>query len=374
MTKIHQEDIAVLPLFPWEERAIQDLRKGITTCQPPNGVHETCCPGSISMRGEVTVAYRDWCKDADYEQMHHAAHEFVKHWPPATIIINNSSNNNNNNTTPACDVCRIIDILRIRKEPLVVMGDSLTMQTFDGFHCELERRGYIVNMTETKRLLWLRGWGNIKTNTTLEVRSPHWSSKEFVIVHLFFVYSVPLTMVQGEVEEINQVGGILWFNFGLHDSGKKRVLTKLESNMKSFFATLKANSTFSLIVFRETTAQHFDTPSGLSHFLPHRSEFCTPLEWNGEVGLRDQAVRNAAMAVGYELVSPSESCFDDKNKMVVLPFHNYTAELHAGHPIDRGIYKNITKGECTHFCSTPLLWVPLWRTLRIALDAAFSSH
>jgi hypothetical protein len=182
---------------------------------------------------------------------------------------------------------------------------------------------------------------------------------------------VPLKIVE-EAEEINQAGGILLFNFGLHDD--KGDFLDLENCMRPFLANLKANSTFSLVVFRETTAQHFDTPSGMYLLVDRRSSSCTALEWTEDVGRRDQAVRNAAMAVGYDPVSPTESSyFGDRNKMVVLPFHNYTAELHGGHPIDHGHYNNITQGECTHFCSTPLLWVPLWRTLRITMDTALSS-
>jgi hypothetical protein len=353
---IHQEGIAVLPLFPWEERAIQMLSKGYKRCQPPKGVHKTCCPGSFSRGGEVTAQFREDCSHADFEQIHHAARQFADSWPAQS------------NT---CDICRIVEILRRRNEPLIVMGDSMTMQAYDGLHCELERRQYLVESSDTMRPLWTSGWGNIKGNSTLIVKSPTWAQGEFVIVHLFFVYSVPLVIAE-EAAEINQAGGILWFNFGLHDGGNR--LSKLESDMRSFFAALKANSTFSLVLFRETTAQHYDTPSGLYHFLPHRSLECSSLEWTGEVGRRDQAVRNAALAVGYDLVSPERAMFGDRNKMVVLPFHNYTAELHAGHPNDHGPYNNITRGECTHLCSTPLLWVPLWRTLRIALDAAFSSH
>jgi hypothetical protein len=64
----------------------------------------------------------------------------------------------------------------------------LTLQTFDGLHCELERRGYVVNMTKAIRPGFASGFGNIKSNSTLEVRSPNWSADEFVIIRMFFIY------------------------------------------------------------------------------------------------------------------------------------------------------------------------------------------
>ena len=352
-TAMHMETMSILPLLPWEQEAINNLRGGSTACDHPKGTHKTCCPGSFSRGGRVTARFRNDCFHADFDQMHGSARQFVTQWPA---------------NTDTCDICRILEILRLRDEPLTVLGDSMTMQTFDGLHCELERRNYVVEMTSTVRPLWDEGWGNIKTNATLTVRSPLWENDEVVRIQMYFIYSVPFNVPE-EADEINQAGGILWFNFGLHDGANQ--LDQLESDMTAFFATIRANSTFSLILFRETTAQHYDTPSGLWHVQPHRGLFCTPLEWTDEVGRRDQAVLNAALAVGYELVPPTAASFsEDCDKIVVLPFHNFTAELHAGHPHDHGDYNNMTRGECTHFCSTPLLWMPLWRTLRIAMDSA----
>ena len=40
---MHQNRIAVLPLLPWEEQAIEGLTKkgGNMSCVPPQGVHDT---------------------------------------------------------------------------------------------------------------------------------------------------------------------------------------------------------------------------------------------------------------------------------------------------------------------------------------------
>lgn len=378
MMHMDSKTMSILPfLLPWEQEAIDNLKNHSTTCHHPQNTHQTCCPGSFSRGGSVTTRFREDCFHADFDQLHDLARHFVTwEWPLPT---KNTTTTTTTTTSTHCDVCRIVDILRYRNEPLTVLGDSMMMQTLDGLHCELERRDYQVDMTSTNRPLWDEGWGNIKTNATLTVRSTRWENKdEVVYIHMYFIYSVPF-VISEEAEELNQAGGILLFNFGLHD-GATRQLDQLESGMTSFFTTLQANATYSLILFRETTAQHYDTPGGLWHIQPHRGLFCTPLEWTHEVGKRDQAVRNAALAVGYDLVPPTAATFrnnnDDErhhhnnNQIVVLPFHNFTAKLHACHPHDHGDYNNITRGECTHFCSTPLLWIPLWRTLRIAMESA----
>jgi hypothetical protein len=46
-----------------------------------------------------------------------------------------------------------------------------------------------------------------------------------------------------------------------------------------------------------------------------------------------------------------------------LPFFNLTAQLHYLHP-----------SECTHYCSTPYLWMPIWRSLRLAMDRQWSTE
>ena len=248
----------------------------------------------------------------------------------------------------------------------------MTMQTYDGFLCEMMRRQYIlVERNETIRSRFNRGWGNIKSNETITVRSPNWPLNEVVHIQMIFIYSVPFDTFE-ETEEINQDGGILWFNFGLHDF--QHNWPEFETLMTSFFTTLQENATYSLLLFRETTAQHFDIPDGMYSYHGHRSQKCTSLEWTDTVWRRDRTVLAAARAAGYNIVSPNNVSLG-KHHMVSLPYHNFTAQLHDSHPSfedSESLFHNESQGECTHYCSSPLLWVPLWRTLRIAVDTAYS--
>jgi hypothetical protein len=49
-----------------------------------------------------------------------------------------------------------------------------------------------------------------------------------------------------------------------------------------------------------------------------------------------------------------------QSQLTILPFREYTSQFHDLH----------ATGDCSHFCTTPSLWMPLWRTLRLALDNA----
>jgi hypothetical protein len=62
-------------------------------------------------------------------------------------------------------------------------------------------------------------------------------------------------------------------------------------------------------------------------------------------------------------------------EIAILPYYNFSAKLHDLHiilDIDSAKNKTEYRGECTHFCSTPFLWLPLWRSFRLAMDRQFS--
>jgi hypothetical protein len=354
---IHTESMAALPLLPWEEEVIHGLKHGQFACAGrPEGMPIECCPGYIMHSG-----IRDFgkvCSHTDYERIRNLASKFMDQWPT---------------TDDDCDICRILNILRKRKKRLTVVGDSVSLQSFEGLLCEFRRRNYLVERTRKDRPeLPNTGSGDklqIRSNHTVTIKSPSWPENHVVHIQLIFIYSVPF-MLPEEAEEIYQAGGIMWFNFGLH-GGHTHSLATFQRNMEDFFSAMRKNGTSSLLLFRETTAQHFDTPTGMygMYDIDHRSMKCTPLEWTHEVGSRDRAVVDAARAAGYDVASPSEAASD---KLVILPFHNFTAQLYDSHPHDAGEFNNSTnQQDCTHYCLSPFLWVPLWRTLRIAMDAAY---
>ena len=76
-------------------------------------------------------------------------------------------------------------------------------------------------------------------------------------------------------------------------------------------------------------------------------------------------MRKAAQDAGFSWKKVTENSFLDEpvenNELVFLPFREYTLPLHYLHPT-----------ECSHYCHTPFLWLPIWRNLRIAMDRAIN--
>ena len=237
---IHRETISVLPLLDWEKDAMGHVKNGSPVCDQPVGVHDTCCPGSFSRGGEMVHFASDQCSHADYDGVETLARQFVESWRVGVGI----------GVGAVCDVCRMVDILKQIKEPLTVLGDSMMLQAFDGLHCELLRRNYLVEKNESIRKNWDHGWGRIKSRTLLLVKSPLWHQQhEVARIQMFFTYTVPF-VIQEEAEEFNNAGGILWFNFGLHDYGDEHELPVFQKKMTSFFSTIRENATFSRIFFQ----------------------------------------------------------------------------------------------------------------------------
>lgn len=137
-----------------------------------------------------------------------------------------------------------------------------------------------------------------------------------------------------------------------------------------------------LVAFREPSAQHFEAKGGDKSFLNKSSKECTPLDEN-EIDLakwRDQAVKEGAKAASYKLIEMKSSNNKTKQQkyphikhdessqqqeLVVLPFFDFTKPYYSMHPTGYG------GADCHHFCSSPYFYVPIWRSLRLAIDRQY---
>jgi hypothetical protein len=64
-----------------------------------------------------------------------------------------------------------------------------------------------------------------------------------------------------------------------------------------------------------------------------------------------------ATAIGAGERSVSDSASDTASDLVVLPYRDFLMPLHDLHG-----------KECTHFCASAYQYVPIWRSLRLAMD------
>jgi hypothetical protein len=260
---------------------------------------------------------------------------------------------------------------------------SVQHQVFDGFICELSRRNYSIVNTETRENPTpSNSMFAMKSITTVTVASPNWQQQEnkHATIKFFFQYKPRSVYNDSIIPILEGRTDILLYNFGLHWTLASRQTYKRK--MMKTMTVLKQHAVgsgkISLVAFRETNAQHFDTPLG-EYAGATRPFNCTPLiTTNPLFGWRNHDILDAANKSGFTslVVDPSgknplppsprllrqhsDDNKDDEIPFFVLPFTEFTSQFHDLHP-----------NECSHYCSTPHLWNPLWRSLRLAMDRTF---
>jgi hypothetical protein len=362
----HNSHVSILPLLPWEVETISNHK--IEESSAPRNIPKYCALGSISKGGETFPSANCGGGRLTYDRVQQRVREWLRE-------------------DGVCDTCRILDIMAEKNLTLSFWGDSMQHQVFDGFICELSRRNYAILNSEHRKNTngdWTTRMNRI---STLTVASPNWYQQN-VTIKFFSQYQPKFTLEGIYKESIIPLleGGtdILFFNFGLHWPGTRHEQTVYQRQMLTTLEVLKQHAVgtgkISLFAFRETSAQHFDTPLG---DWPNKRLIynCTPLDTtNPSFGWRNRDILDAANKNGFTpvvVVDPSgktpmppppllrqdshgDNNKDDEIPFFALPFSEFTSEFHDLHP-----------GECTHYCSTPHLWNPLWRSLRLAMNRTF---
>jgi hypothetical protein len=359
-----------------------------------------CCIGSISY--------------GDYQQYagHHnrtciqniTAYEKVRNYTINelnSIPISNGdgaqSSSSSSSSFMQCDICRIIQIVStLNHRRISIVGDSVQRQLFSGIECELLRRGFNISEWKTENwedeprpdyaASWLYG---IKTQHCFTVSVPYWMSQNNYnnnnnissksIVHdvevcNFNHYRPYPDMIQHK--KIVNISDIMVIDYGLH------YLPDGPGQYEEYFNTLIGlmelgkDAPNCHIIYRETSAQHFDrSGGGYSLYDPPTSKQCIPhygnySEYDGRINIIFKAARSQNYSIvdpaGNSLLSSSSHNTSRRARKVVvvgelnfLPFWNFTSKLSFLHP---------SNDDCTHFCYTPDLWYTTWRNLRNTLD------
>ena len=343
-TTIGYPNLVHLPLLPWEIDSI-----ATRTCHPPEGFPEECCIGSISAGGGVHFQPSSCDKGFSiYEQSEQIALESLEDHPLPLMRISAA-------TTTPCDMCRIVDILLKNNWKLAFEGDSITGQIFSGLECELRRRGFAVDKNITSfwedktkpKPRWRYGLDRI---TELVVRKRPGESTT-AIIRLYSMYR-PMEDLH-EIEQIARDNDILLFDNGLHFGAQ--VPDEWRQHMTSMIQHFQAqqDSSLKLLLWRETSAQHFNSTGG--HFYPLlvKQLNCVP-----PPDLPQNATEPHFRMVTMKHLMEE---FNASTLLQLLPFHEYTKKFYD-------LHTNAYAGDCTHFCSTPSLWLYLWRHIRLAME------
>lgn len=287
---------------------------------------------------------------------------------------------------------------------LVLLGDSLTAQSFADVRCNVIRYG-MPNTYLAEHALVTLAKPSEPTNMT------------FQVVFLSFTNGVALTEQIGQLLSphpkkpfLTVKGSVLFlFNMGLHYSDVKVLWTEYRRAFAYFVDKVKKQG--HVVFFRETTAQHFPTQDGAyGHSNLHRATFVVKDESAHKIDTLAQRMMNPSAALrpagpswwrymgfaathnkAHELVLPEfQKCtplsgWDAFNKqnwrntlaasvlkevdraglVSYIPFFQATAardELH------------LEAGDCTHYCHNPLLWLVLWDRVHEQLVKVFEER
>jgi hypothetical protein len=347
----HMEGIipgAHVDLFPWESAQ---------ECNPPNGIPSYCCLGSYSSGGAVGFIPNSPCANRsmvdDYGRAKLVATGFFSQHP----VKGNE-----------CDVCQIVNILIDYNLTMAFHGDSVSFQTYFGLECELRRRGYLVDVVagnfeaRNKTAFWKYGLAHTRN---LTVTRPN----ETLHAKISFYQMYRPYEDNQETKSIARESDIIIFDHGLHwgSDEKNDFKNAMATLMRGYSRNETQGDKLKLLAWRETSAQHFNSSTGDYSFdLPYETE-CLPTRKYSP--FRTPLMAEAAGLAGFTVSNASDPLFLSQpvsrgDELVILPYYRFTSEMHRLHP-----------HECTHFCNTPYVWLPIWRTLRLALDRAiFSKH
>jgi hypothetical protein len=346
--------VTYVPLWPFEEDSTSSDR----TCRPPTGIPDYCCLGPTEW-GEFRPSI---CNLTQSVYQHNEAMAL-------------SSLPRLENDIPRrdvqCDACRLVDVLLEQNWTMAFMGDSVTRQSFMALECELHRRDlytvelqdipFAVGNRDLDNHKWkygLRGIRELRVSKKSALDAASSETLPVTIVRYYFTYRPLLAEVQQYVAGRHD---IVIFDHGLNYNVQPANFT---FDMTNVITLLRNGSTaridnctnveLKLLAWRETSAQHFATPTGL--YDPNRKgqvlQKCVPLQYRH--GFGNERSRDMEQVV-------QTLNLTDRHDVVLLPFRKYSSQFHDLHPNGK---------DCTHFCSTPSFWLYEWRQIRLAVEKA----
>jgi hypothetical protein len=231
-----------------------------------------------------------------------------------------------------------------------------------GLECDLRRRNYNVSVTLEERPVidgrWRYRWASTYHMTILHGRQQ-------TVIRFFNMFR-PNSEAHGLPEILQTYPvDVLIFDHGLHFLKHE----KGEFLEDSLPALQLLGEKVPLLIWRETTSQHYDNPGG--HFdregldgetscvnvpLSEQTNQPAAVDWMQELVVQQMNWTMIDASAPNFVSTPRSS---GQQELVMIPFRRFTSylwDLHPGFP------------DCSHFCSTPFVWVPIWRSLRLAID------
>ena len=261
-----------------------------------------------------------------------------------------------------CDTCHIVHTLLEQNLTLAFVGDSIVRQVAVGLECDLRRRNYNVSVTTSRRELkddrWRYHWSSTYHITVS-------SGQQSTTIRFFNMFRPDRPELRMLLQRYSV--DIIVFDHGMHYLVPSESEDFTEDTLQEFALLPKK---VPLIIWKETSTQHYNNTGGhYSWNTIEKQTSCAPIR---EAEIQSSLSTTNWMSelinkLNWTLLSTDHADFasipyiDGKQEIVMAPFRDFTSSLWEMHP---------PFPDCTHFCSTPFLWLPIWRSIRMAMDRA----
>jgi hypothetical protein len=318
-------------------------------------------------------------------------------WPQDTVCPNVKGNFIRHvSTKPWPESNHLLDIIAIMRahglHRIHFVGDSVTGQHFAESLCSLSRSGLNFSSIDLMDLV-LSDPNSGGSAAADSVTGPYF---QLHLTRHDRHDRSPLEKIQAEIEQFSSTSServVFIVNIGLHFQSPSEIdyyHQELRRFLKMWIHIAQQNR--HVVIFRETTAQHFHSENGLYsgrrfkedyqfnlredslvdnqvlrsdlvssarriklnnsniHDNPNTKipdiSFCRPLRTEKE--LKENNWRNRALNTVLNELDPK------RRYIQVAKFHRITAARHDMHSLGT---------DCTHFCLSPILWYPLWQQI-----------
>jgi len=248
-----------------------------------------------------------------------------------------------------------------QKGMLLLVGDSVMQQFFGAMACELEREGIWKDPSKFTNTDEVRHIKVDEAQTTPAVPVKFVPIYHFVNGRFDRVANASMFHLRRNVEEYvkHHDSLVVFMNMGLHyvsspiaHFDRNAYRSQMTDALIYLNNVALANPSKRIkIIWRETSAQHFPTPTGYwpgARYAPGMKVGCVPIKEAGpDADWRNSDVREIIRTHGL-------------SKVQVAPFYNITVPLWSEHV-------NGHLRDCTHFCWTPMLYQSLFKFLADAV-------
>ena len=352
-----------LPLSNWEKASI-GLNASSRQCHPPQGVPNMCCIGTYSTGGGPRWKGSE-CQNANHDTAESWTRKYLEGFP----ILSGRH----------CDICEIVELMAQFNWTVALQGDSVTHQIWGGLICELARRGFLVTVDDQQIQSTPENQGYAQYSFVSTLTATISSTKK-VTFRYYRAYRPTAYLLNITLRE----NDVLVFDHGLHypaNRARSQLIAEFRHLLE--FSRDFQDRRVKLLVWRETTAQHFaDNPGGYFLRSMTNEKSCAPINENFTAAAYPGKSLSAdllkTLSKGYPMhdyrktaqqtsnitwLDISDPEFhniprsQDQQELVFLPYRDYTKELPTLH-----------HSECTHYCANPFIWQPIWRGIRLAME------